>query len=636
MAMWRRMRRTRFAWALAVVVMGCSGAATAPPPSPLPSAPGSIPLATGPSPASVASAKASPSSAVAPTPAPASAAATIELPGIAVGIVGVGFAYTSPFAVDKDGNLYLPTRARTAWLTKLAPDGTVLATYADTGVVAGQADVIAGVAVDPASGDVWASDATSDRILHLTGDLKPLGGFGKPGLGDGRLSSPGGIALLPDGSIVVAEMGAGRIEVFKQDGTLVRKVDAPGGPIAPYDVAVGANGQVWVTGSQPGGPYPGGPVGAAVELGADGSVVRTLTTSPGGPLWFPDVATSGDTVYIADAWQGLLAAKATNTLAAFTSIPAGGEAPAVVRVSPTGNIYASACAFGRSDCTITEFSPGAARLASWHLSGVPDHPGSTSTVNGRAMYLQCIGRGSPTILWISGAQGPGWQTTAQYLQGRLADVSRVCVYDRQGLGFSESAGYGDMDHWLEDTADLAALLGAAKVKGPFIVAGHSYGGLLARIFAYQHPKDVVGVLAIDPSSENQFSQAVVNPDTPAGDPTCKTCPFYPDIEAVRKMTGGKIAGSLGKLPLIVIGHAASVPFWPGPYDATWLQLGRETATASSNSVHVTGAWSGHIIPLTQPGLVVESVRELVAAARAPRHTLPACGRAMTAVGGTCD
>ncbi len=59
------------------------------------------------------------------------------------------------------------------------------------------------------------------------------------------------------------------------------------------------------------------------------------------------------------------------------------------------------------------------------------------------------------------------------------------------------------------------------------------------------------------------------------------------------------------------------------------------ATASSNAVHVEATWSSHLQPYSQPGLVIEAVREVVAAARSSGHTLPRCGAAFTQLGGKC-
>ena len=80
----------------------------------------------------------------------------------------------------------------------------------------------------------------------------------------------------------------------------------------------------------------------------------------------------------------------------------------------------------------------------------------------------------------------------------------------------------------------------------------------------------------------------------------------------------------------------SQPFSSPEYDAFWLELGADTATASGNAVHVASSWSGHAIPFAHPSLVMEALEQLVSAARAPDHTLAACGAAFTELGGVCQ
>jgi pimeloyl-ACP methyl ester carboxylesterase/sugar lactone lactonase YvrE len=628
MASWSR--RSLALLVVGVLAVGCGGSAGSAAPTSVADTP-SMPAASAPVASPVSPASTQPT---AGTPAPG-AVDRHTLKDVAVRTLAVSVAWTAPFAVDKDGNLYLPTGTDGAALTKVAPDGTVLATWAGPDTVPGQPDTVSGVAIDAVTGDVWVSDATADQVVHLTSALEPVASFGGTGLGDGQFSSPGGLALLPDGSVAVADMGGNRVAYFTRDGAFIRAVDAPGGDIAPYDVAADAQGNTWVSGSQPGAF--GDQQGMAVKLGPDGTVLQRLDTVPGGKTWFPSVAVSGSRVLVGDAWQGILELQPDGSLERVDAIVAEPTSAATVRFGADGNIYTLACGYASTDCMIVKRTPDGTQVANWHAIGsLPVPEGTTATVDGRDMFIKCLGSGSPTIVWISGKDGPGWRTTAQYLQSQLAKVSRVCVYDRPGLGFSSSAGYGDMTHWLNDTADLAALLEAAGVDDPLVMAGHSYGGLLARVFAYQHPDRVAGVLAVDPASEDQYSLDVPNPDVPADDPSCATCPFYPDIEAIHAMTKGKLAGSLGSLPLIVLSHAADLPFWMGAYEAPWLKLSGDTATASTNSRHVTASWSGHAIPTVQPALVVEAVRQLVAAATAKDHTLPACGEAMTSLGGVCD
>ena len=186
-------------------------------------------------------------------------------------------------------------------------------------------------------------------------------------------------------------------------------------------------------------------------------------------------------------------------------------------------------------------------------------------------------------------------------------------------------------------ADLHTALAKAGEKGPYVMAGHSYGGLLARLFALTYPKEVVGLVSIDPATRTS-GRAGDGSHAPFGITTCTDAPAPCTATSRRcsKLEGGKVAGSLGDLPLVVLSHAPDLPFWNPDYDATWEKLGADTATASSNARHVIASWSTHLIPYAQPGLVIEAVRQVVAAARASRHTLAACGPAFTQLGGLCQ
>ena len=121
---------------------------------------------------------------------------------------------------------------------------------------------------------------------------------------------------------------------------------------------------------------------------------------------------------------------------------------------------------------------------------LPDH---------RRLNIRCLGHGSPTVILESGfgASSQGWGTT----QPRIATQTRTCAYDRAGYGFSDP---GPMPRDGAAIArDLDYGLKAAGISGPFVIVGHSAGGLYARLFAARRPKDVVGLVFVDSSVEHQ-------------------------------------------------------------------------------------------------------------------------------------
>ncbi len=133
-------------------------------------------------------------------------------------------------------------------------------------------------------------------------------------------------------------------------------------------------------------------------------------------------------------------------------------------------------------------------------------PGRLVDVGGHRLHLTCTGSGSPTVVVEAGggelAANLGWITTA------VARDTTVCVYDRAGRGWSE-----DADHpqdAVDISTDLDTMLHRAEVPGPYVIAGHSFGGLYAQTFAARHPEEVVGMVLID-STAPHYDLAGVTP-----------------------------------------------------------------------------------------------------------------------------
>ena len=129
-------------------------------------------------------------------------------------------------------------------------------------------------------------------------------------------------------------------------------------------------------------------------------------------------------------------------------------------------------------------------------------PGSFYSVAGKQMHLYCTGKGSPAIVIEVGAgsNSLGWGA----VQHRLSQLTRVCSYDRAGHGWSEPRSG---PHDAETIArELHALLNQAGEKEPFVLLGHSAGGLYIREYARQFPSEVAGAVMIDSSSPRQIDE----------------------------------------------------------------------------------------------------------------------------------
>lgn len=129
-------------------------------------------------------------------------------------------------------------------------------------------------------------------------------------------------------------------------------------------------------------------------------------------------------------------------------------------------------------------------------------PGQLFSVNGHRMHLHCTGEGSPTVVLEAGAIG--FAQTWAWIQPELARTTRVCSYDRPGMGWSESWG---VEHdGVTIARHLHALLSAADEEGPYVLVGHSLGGSLVRVYAEQYPEAVLALGLIDPSHEDQLER----------------------------------------------------------------------------------------------------------------------------------
>ena len=136
-------------------------------------------------------------------------------------------------------------------------------------------------------------------------------------------------------------------------------------------------------------------------------------------------------------------------------------------------------------------------------------PGHLIDVGGHRLHLNCRGSGSPTVILEPGAGGIsstlGWITPA------VARDTRVCVYDRAGRGWSEPAD-GPQDA-AQIATDLHTLLQRGHVPGPYVLAGHSFGGLYVLAFAARYPDEVAGMVLLDSTEPGSAGTPTTSPET---------------------------------------------------------------------------------------------------------------------------
>lgn len=127
-------------------------------------------------------------------------------------------------------------------------------------------------------------------------------------------------------------------------------------------------------------------------------------------------------------------------------------------------------------------------------------PGRLVDIGGRTLHMNCIGSGAPTVMLEAGASA--FALDWALVQPEAARTRRVCSYDRAGSGWSDARP--DVETPARVVADLHALLAAAGERGPFVLVGHSFGGVYVRLYQLQYPDDVLALVLVDPSTEDRL------------------------------------------------------------------------------------------------------------------------------------
>jgi pimeloyl-ACP methyl ester carboxylesterase len=278
-------------------------------------------------------------------------------------------------------------------------------------------------------------------------------------------------------------------------------------------------------------------------------------------------------------------------------------------------------------------------------------------IGGRKLYLECHGEGSPTVVLIAGYRSSGRFWTDDLLHPEaprtmvlpgVAQFTRVCTYDRPGtvatsgedLLVSRSDAIAQPRTTPEAVAELHALLQAAAIPGPYVLAAHSWGGFMARLYAATYPDEVVGLVLVDAYSERietlapperwaamarlnqELGSNTVFPIEGYGE--METIDYYADNAVVRAAVA---ASPLPPLPLAVLAHGGT--FSPpaeilAPYGLTSAELEAmlranyaSLATLVPQARFFVASESGHDIHQDQPQLVTEAIRQVVEGVRHP-------------------
>lgn len=254
-------------------------------------------------------------------------------------------------------------------------------------------------------------------------------------------------------------------------------------------------------------------------------------------------------------------------------------------------------------------------VAASGISGLAD-------VGGYSLAYECSGSGSPTVILEAGYTASGVDTFGPTILPALARTTKVCTYDRAGDGASDPRPTRVRPlTGATQAGELAALLRAVPVNGPYVMVGHSYGGVVSREFAARPGAQVVGMVLVDASSEPEIP---VYDRLHAGAWTDGTVSPGPnqtiDIHAtVREL---EAAPPLGAMPLVVITAGILEDQWLRTVPRLEARAQTRLAGLSSDSVHVLDQGIGHLVPAKDPGIVVAAVRAVVDAVRSERGLAP--------------
>lgn len=282
-------------------------------------------------------------------------------------------------------------------------------------------------------------------------------------------------------------------------------------------------------------------------------------------------------------------------------------------------------------------------------------PGQLVDVGGYRMHLYCIGQGSPTVVLEAGL-GDTWLTWYK-VQPMIARVTRACSYDRSGMGWSDPSPYPRTSKVFAE--ELHRLLHYARIPRPFVLVGHSLGGMTVRMYTSLYRDDVSAVVLLDSAYPDQDERLPVEVEQSNArflrDQTFKEDTMFfglprlmgwcgdgsPEVRSALRAVDCRVgpwkehlaeynsrrdssdqvrsAGTFGNIPLVVL-SADPDKFYVGPglspnvskrMNEAWDAMQADLVNLSINGHRIIAKGSGHMIQWERPELVAEVVRKLI-------------------------
>src|SRR4051812_36645256 len=265
-------------------------------------------------------------------------------------------------------------------------------------------------------------------------------------------------------------------------------------------------------------------------------------------------------------------------------------------------------------------------------------PGHLVDIGGYRLHLWCTGEGAPAVILDTGLGG----TSADwgFVQPDVARFTRVCSYDRAGMGYSDPGPSPRTARRI--ASELAELLARSGIAGPVVLVGASIAGFDVRVFASDHPERAAGLVLVDASHEDQAHEV---PGMARFVPLLSTIGVLrlfgvsfgqrdeslpPSVRQFARATSFRASGYQAaadeiihiwdsasevrssrrtlSIPVLVVTGARGA-------DENWRQLQRDQASMSTRGCLIIAPRSGHVVPVDQPEVVVDAIRTVVETAR---------------------
>jgi pimeloyl-ACP methyl ester carboxylesterase len=272
-------------------------------------------------------------------------------------------------------------------------------------------------------------------------------------------------------------------------------------------------------------------------------------------------------------------------------------------------------------------------------------PGQLVDIGGHRLHLWCTGNGAPAVILDNGLGGSsaGWG----FVQPDVARFTRVCSYDRAGMGYSDPGPSPRTARRI--ASELATLLDRSGIAGPVVLVGASIAGFNVRVFASDHPERAAGLVLVDASHEADAHEVPL---------MARFVPLLSTVGALR-LFGVSFGQRVESLPLSVRRYAQATSFRAAGYQAAadeiihireslsevrssrrkltiplvvvtgargadeqWRQWQQDLTSLSERGCLMVARQSAHVVSVDQPEVVVDAIKTLVETARG--HDVPLC------------